>query len=103
MLFALMAGHAILETARDALFLARLPASMLPWAYLAMAGLALIAARLGRHSLARFSRKRALSLMLLVGAGATMSFFLLSSLAGSASSLLMFYVWTGLFATVVVV
>ena len=35
-----MAGHALLETARDALFLASWPASALPWAYLAIAGLA---------------------------------------------------------------
>lgn len=33
-LFGLLAGHAMLETARDALFLAKLPASQLPWAYL---------------------------------------------------------------------
>ncbi|HEY6558245.1 MAG TPA: Npt1/Npt2 family nucleotide transporter [Polyangiaceae bacterium] len=103
MLFALMGGHAILETARDTLFLATLPASFLPWAYLAMALLTLLAAALNRGALRRFSRRRALSLSLLLGVGVNLAFFVLSSLAGSASSLLLFYVWTGLFATLVVV
>ncbi len=30
-LFGILAGHALLETARDALFLARIPASRLAW------------------------------------------------------------------------
>ena len=38
-LFALIASHALLETARDALFLARVPASRLPWVFLAIAAL----------------------------------------------------------------
>lgn len=33
----LMAGHAMLETARDALFLARVPVTRLPWLYLVIA------------------------------------------------------------------
>jgi len=32
-----MAAHTLLETARDALFLARLPPSRLAWVYLAIA------------------------------------------------------------------
>ena len=36
-LFGILAGHALLETARDALFLGRLPASQLPWVYLLIA------------------------------------------------------------------
>jgi hypothetical protein len=39
-LFGILAAHTILETARDALFLARLPPSQLPWMYLAMAAIA---------------------------------------------------------------
>src|SRR5687768_9112639 len=39
-LFGILAAHTVLETARDALFLARLPPSQLPWVYLAMAVLA---------------------------------------------------------------
>jgi hypothetical protein len=42
----LIASHALLETARDALFLARLPARQLPFVYLAIAGASLVIARL---------------------------------------------------------
>lgn len=40
------AGHTLLETARDALFLAKLPASTLPWMYLAIAALWLLLTKL---------------------------------------------------------
>lgn len=103
LLFMLMAGHAILETARDGLFLAHLPARMLPWAYLVMAVATLLAASLSRNTLWRFSRRRSLSLLLFAGASVNVAFFGLSSLAGSASTLLMFYVWTGLFITILIV
>jgi ATP:ADP antiporter, AAA family len=102
-LLLIMAGHAILETARDALFLATLPPTLLPWAYLAMAGLALLVAQANTALLERFSRRRLLSISLLVGAAVTGAFWLFSSLAGSAGSLVAFYVWTGLLATIVVV
>src|SRR5260221_6843918 len=39
-IFGILAAHTLLETARDALFLARLPASRLPWVYLIIAGVA---------------------------------------------------------------
>src|SRR5437867_1751585 len=39
-LFGILAAHTLLETARDALFLARLAPSQLPWVYLAMAAVA---------------------------------------------------------------
>src|SRR5687768_14638602 len=41
-LFGILAAHTVLETARDALFLARLPADQLPWVYLAMAAVAVV-------------------------------------------------------------
>ena len=102
-LLVLMAGHAVLETARDALFLATLPAKLLPWAYFLIALLALAVSELNRRLVARFSRRRVLALTLLVGACVNMGFWFLSSLAGSTWSLVTFYVWTGLFATVAVV
>jgi hypothetical protein len=53
-LLTIVAAHAVLETARDALFLADLPATRLPWAYLGIAALAFVltraAARLVRSS-----------------------------------------------------
>jgi len=42
-LFAIMVAHTMLETARDALFLARLGPDDLAWVYLAMAAIALLA------------------------------------------------------------
>ena len=39
-LVSLMAGHALLETARDALFLQNLPVEHLPWVYLVIAAIA---------------------------------------------------------------
>ena len=71
-----MAAHAILETARDALFLARLPATDLPWAYLAIALLATAALR-GQQGLLKVvhHRHRLLSLTSLAGALVTLGFW----------------------------
>src|SRR5258708_17396523 len=44
-LFGMTAAHSIVETARDALFLARVPVARLVWVYLAIAA---IAGRVGR-------------------------------------------------------
>ena len=59
-LFALMAAHALSETARDALFLGRLDADQLPWAYLAIAGLALVVVRFNQRLLDKAADKRKL-------------------------------------------
>jgi ATP:ADP antiporter, AAA family len=102
-LLVLMAGHAILETARDTLFLTTLPAKLLPWAYFLIALIALVLTEFNRRLVARFSRRRVLAVTLLAGAAINVGFWTLSSLAGSTWSLVTFYVWTGLFATVAVV
>ena len=47
-LFGLMAAHSVLETARDALFLTRLPAERLPFVYLAIAAVAILTSWLGK-------------------------------------------------------
>ncbi len=101
-LFGILASHTILETARDALFLSRLPASHLPWMYLAIAGVAVLISdsplkRLGRHAV-HFS----LSLLLLVSAVVTCGFWLASGWGGS-SKLYVLYVWTGVFGTLATV
>ncbi len=97
-LFGILAAHTLLETARDALFLARLPASQLPWVYLAMAGVAVAVSegpwRAPRGALARHG----LSLVLLSGAGVTFFFWTLD-LAEGAWRLRALYVWTGLIGT----
>lgn len=97
--FGLAVAHALLETARDALFLARLPASQLPWAYLAIAvaaaGLSRVSWPSGRSSLGR----RGLSLILLATAAVTAALWALEP-AGDPWKLRALYVWTGVNATV---
>ncbi len=65
-IFGTLAGHTLLETARDALFLARLPASHLAFVYLAIAVVAVGLAQVpwGRR---RASGPFGLSLLLGVG------------------------------------
>ena len=95
-------GHALLETGRDALFLARLPASALPSVYLALAflsaGVIWLRLRLGR----RRSDRRELGRWL-VGSGlVTLGFWWA---VGSPGDLTLYglYLWSGLFATLIVV
>lgn len=100
-LAAMMSGHALLETARDALFLAKLDADKLPLTYIAIAGLALVVGALNRRLLARFSARRLLAATLLAGAAVTAAFFVFLDPADPIA-LGAFYVWVGLLATMVV-
>lgn len=100
-LFAILAGHSMLETARDALFLSALPASRLPTVYLAIAGLAFAVAAANRLLTRRFSRRGTLGATLAGSAVTTAGFWLWTG--GGAAAIYAFYVWTGLLATVAVV
>src|SRR5258706_14008874 len=71
-LFGILAAHTILETARDALFLARLPPSQLPWMYLAMGA---IAVSLSNWSTRTLRGPRALASLLGVCAAGTLLFW----------------------------
>lgn len=95
-LFGMLASYTILETARDALFLSRLPPSQLPWVYLAMAGAALM---LSRAFASRWSaRPKAFPVLLMLCAAGTAGFWVFAS-ATSAWALRTLYVWTGLVGT----
>ena len=59
-LMMVMGAHALGETARDTLFLSGLSAESLPWAYLAIAGLALIVVRVNQWALNHVRDKRRL-------------------------------------------
>lgn len=99
----IMASHAMLETARDTLFLSSLPAERLPWAYLAIAGAALVVTRLhGKLRQLVWDKRKMLAGYLSVGVLATLTFWVQLEGAG-APGLFGFYVFTGLMATVVVV
>ena len=103
-LLTIMTAHSIMETARDTLFLSRLPATDLPWAYLAIAVLATIELQLHQRFLLPLFRDRRilLSMSLVIGSLITVGFwFSLDSIGSSA--LLAFYVWTGLLITVILI
>ena len=97
-LFSFMTGHGVLETARDALFLSRLPAARLPWVYLAMAVAGLGAVWLVRRSSRPASRQLVTALG---GAAAGTALLALGARSDAALVPYVVYVWVGLVATVV--
>ena len=56
-LFLIIGGHTTLETARDALFLTKLPPSQLNVVYIALAGLSFLVAAASTRLAARFGRR----------------------------------------------
>lgn len=98
-LFGILASHTLLETARDALFLARLPASRLPWLYLIIAVAAVGITALPLRSLRRVAGRYQLSAVLGGLAFGTLAFW---PLAGGDHpwALSALYVWTGVVGTV---
>jgi len=99
-LFALIASHALLETARDALFLAKIPASRLPLMFLAIAGLSVALVKVNGLATRRLNSRRALSALTLTAAAITLGFFGLGQHLG-VWGLYALYVWSGLLATLV--
>jgi hypothetical protein len=99
-IFGTLAAHTLLETARDALFLARLPASRLAVVYLliAVAAVAVAQAPWGRR---RAGGAFALSRLLGLGAMVTFLFWALAPWQ-SAVALYALYVWTGLLGSLAV-
>jgi ATP:ADP antiporter, AAA family len=100
-LLTIVAAHAVLETARDALFLADLPASRLPWAYLGIASLAFVLTRGAARVLAGRSHRRILAAMLVAGAVGTAALWWLV-VTPTTLSLMSLYIWTGVLASIVV-
>lgn len=101
-LFLLLASHAVLETARDALFLSKVPASRLPLVYLGMAAVSLIVAEAHSRIAGTSHRKRALAGSIAISAAVTAVFWLaLASAAGGDWILYALYVWPGLVAAVI--
>jgi AAA family ATP:ADP antiporter len=101
-LLVIIAGHTMLETARDTLFLSDLPAERLPWAYLAIAALAMVmGGALGRVTRS-LPRRHTLTATLLVAAAVSVVFWRFAADPRPAT-LFAFYVWTGLAASLVTV
>lgn len=101
-LFGLIGSHTVLETARDALFLAKVPASQLPWVFLAVAGLSFVIARAQAIVSARISARPALAVFSLAAGGVTFAFFTVVERLGR-SGLYALYVWSGLLTTLLLV
>jgi ATP:ADP antiporter, AAA family len=99
-IFGTLAAHTLLETARDALFLARLPASRLAVVYLliALAAVGLAQAPWGRR---RASGAFALSRLLGAGGAVTFGFWALGRGQGTVE-LYALYVWTGVLGSLTV-
>src|SRR5262249_54860537 len=91
-IFGIPAGHTLLETARDALFLARLPPSELPGVYLVMAVVA-IALFQGPWRAPRVGGRYGLSFVL-VGAGVITLVFWIVHSPRDPWALRALYVWT---------
>jgi AAA family ATP:ADP antiporter len=96
-LLGILASYAVLETARDALFLARLSPNELPWVYLVMAALAVVLAQLPGKS-PGIPRSHRLSATLAFGAAVTLGFYFLRP-TGQPWLLRAFYVWSGAIVT----
>lgn len=97
-LLGILTGHALLETARDALFLARLPASQLPWVYLAMAGVAVLLTQGSWSGPKGRLAPYGLSLLLSCAALGTLGFWWFNVGSG-AMRVRALYVWAGLVGT----
>jgi AAA family ATP:ADP antiporter len=101
-LLGLVASHTILETARDGLFLSRLPATRLPYVYMAIAAVSLVLGRLQSGLFGRLSGRAALCASLALAAAGTLSFVWLLPALGTAA-LYLLYIWSGVLTTLVLV
>jgi ATP/ADP translocase len=100
LLFVILVAHALLETARDALFLARLGPHLLAVAYIAMAAAALVAvAAVRRWGRQHHPRRMLIAFLAVAGAGTCV---LAATITLGSSIVFVLYVWTGFVATLVV-
>src|SRR5262249_20470824 len=100
-LFLILAAQTLTETARDALFLSRLPLTQLPQMYLAVAIASILVTRSTAGLAARL--RRPILPILLFGAAIVSGVFWSFSGLRSPAFLYVLYVWPGVFASVVVV
>ena len=99
-LFGIIAAHTILETARDALFLDKLPVSRLTLVYGLLAGLSLVVTAANTRFVRAFGRRNALVVTLMASAYGTTVF---QFLAPTSTVVFSLYLWSALLGTVVVV
>jgi AAA family ATP:ADP antiporter len=92
-LFLVIAGHTTLETARDAIFLQKLPPSELNIVYVVLAGVTLVTTAASTALASRFGRRNALIASLVAAAYVTTVFYFLTMTPRVALAL---YVFSGL-------
>lgn len=95
----ILAAHTIAETARDAMFLQKVPTQWLALVYVALALLAVAALAGNTSMIKRLGRRYALVTTLMVAAYGTTMFYVLRTGATAAFGL---YLWTGLLGTIIV-
>ena len=95
-----IAGHTQLETARDALFLGKLPPSRLALVYVLIAGMALVVAGPNARLVRRFGEGRVLFTTL---AGAALGSVLLYLQSPTRTVVFLIYVWSAFLGTIMVV
>jgi ATP/ADP translocase len=98
-LLLVISAHTIVETARDALLLTKLPARELGYVYIGVAVCALPGAAVAGHAAKRFGPRLALVGTLIASAALTLVFF---ALPASRASVVGLYVGSALIATTVV-
>ncbi len=101
-LFGFVASHTMLEAARDALFLAKVPATHLPWVFIAIAVLSLALANVQHRLSGKLSNRTALTVWTAAAGAITFGFWLLLPLLGSGGVYAL-YVWSGVLTTLVLV
>ncbi len=97
----LMVGHAVMETARDALFLSSIPAANLPWVYLGIAAAAVIVQKL-ENSVPQERLHGIVAGWLVFSAIVTGAFWLSLGEMGNAG-LYALYIWSGMMASIILV
>lgn len=100
-LLLVVAGHVLLETARDALFLARLPAAQLPFTYLGIAALSVVFFSVAQRRGRTRASARGLSLGLSFSAVVTLVFWFLVDPARPVFYHAL-YLWSALSSTLLV-
>ncbi len=99
-LFGVIAGHTVLETARDALFLGKLAASRLTFVYLALALIGLVVPSFNTRRVKQFGRRNAMVFTLMLAAFGTILWHFQPA---SRAVVYGIYIWSGLLGTVLVV